>query len=867
MRTYRIARLVVTGLLVVAGASRILGAATVSGELKQWHKVTLTFDGPSTSQTATPNPFTEYRLNVTFTQGQTSMIVPGYYATDGNGGASGNKWRVHFAPPSTGTWTYTASFRTGTAVNVSLEATDGSPTSFDGETGNIEITASDKTGRDFRSPDKGLIKNRGHHYLTYASGNPWVKGGPDIPENWLAHSFSAHGGQKGALDFIAGKGANSIYFLPMNINGDGNDTWPTISKTDKTRYDNSKCAQWEDVFAHAQSKGIFLHFVLAETENGCENYHDNGELGVERKLYYRELFARFGHHNGLEMNIGEENDYGTTKREQFAAFMKAIDPYDHPVTTHTHSGQYSNFYTPLLGNGDFDITSFQGGSSGTNMFDLIVSWREQSATAGVPWAISFDEPQKIENDKTDYSAGYAYGRRKKMWPCYMGGGAGFEWYVQQDGGGHGFDQAIDDYNDMDVALEWTGYALDFLGQLPLMSMEPDRSLGGASSGDVYVLAEAGEVYAMYNDESGSGFTLDLTGVTGSFDVKWFDPRNGGALQDGSVTSVDGGSEVSLGNAPDTPDRDWAVLVTRTGGPSGVRAVISATPLSGDAPLTVKFDGTGSTGDNLTYLWNFGDEASSSNTATTDTATHTYQSRGTYAATLTVSDGSVSRTSSVSVVIAGLRPADNVGSSQSGLEYAYYEGTWSSLPNFDNLTAASSGTVTNFDISQFSANSYGVVFTGFVEVPESGQYTFFTASNDGTKLYIGDEVVVNNDGQHTVQEQSGTIGLASGKHAIRVEYFQNGGSQELTVSYQGPGVSSKTAIPDASLSHGQITHVFLPRTSRDITAAHDAILFNVRGRVIGRANNPGSLPSGHPAGILILKDKTGIRKAVRQLHAK
>ncbi|MCG8462050.1 MAG: hypothetical protein MI919_37680, partial [Holophagales bacterium] len=290
----------------------------------------------------------------------------------------------------------------------------------------------------------------------------------------------------------------------------------------------------------------------------------------ERKLFYRMLIARFGHHNGLEWNLGEENDYGTAKREAFAAYLKAVDPYDHPVTTHTHSGQYEAFYAPLLGNGDFDITSFQGSNSRASMFDLILDWRLRSADAGVPWAISFDEPQKIENDVNDQAAGYPHGRRDKMWPVYMAGGAGFEWYVQQDGGGHGFDQAIDDFSLMDAALRWTGHALGLLATLPLWEMTPDRFLAtSGASGEVYTLAKAGEVYLIYHDRAGGPLTLDLSSAlpTQTFEVRWLDPRQGGALQVGDVAQVPGGgSTTDLGNAPHTPDNDWACLVVLQGQP-------------------------------------------------------------------------------------------------------------------------------------------------------------------------------------------------------------------------------------------------------------------------------------------------------------
>jgi len=77
----------------------LIAAVVVSGELKQWHAVALTFDGPASSETAAPNPFTDYRLDVTFT-GPSGQVyrVPGYYAADGDaadtGATSGNKWRV-----------------------------------------------------------------------------------------------------------------------------------------------------------------------------------------------------------------------------------------------------------------------------------------------------------------------------------------------------------------------------------------------------------------------------------------------------------------------------------------------------------------------------------------------------------------------------------------------------------------------------------------------------------------------------------------------------------------------------------------------------------------------------------------------------
>jgi hypothetical protein len=129
----------------------------LSGDLQQWHRVTITFDGPGTGETATPNPFRDYRLNVTFTNGNRKFVVAGFYAADGNAGESsataGNKWRVHFMPDAVGEWRYAASFRSSSDVALSTEANAGKAVAFDGASGTFTVTASGKTGVDFRGKE------------------------------------------------------------------------------------------------------------------------------------------------------------------------------------------------------------------------------------------------------------------------------------------------------------------------------------------------------------------------------------------------------------------------------------------------------------------------------------------------------------------------------------------------------------------------------------------------------------------------------------------------------------------------------------------------------------------------------------------
>ncbi len=154
--------------------------------------------------------------------------------------------------------------------------------------------------------------------------------------------------------------------------------------------------------------------------------------------------------------------------------------------------------------------------------------------------------------------------------------------------------------------------------------------------------------------------------------------------------------------------------------------------------------------------------------------------------------------------AQLRVADSPAPTSAGLDYKYYQGTWNQLPDFSTLAPVATGTVTNFDVSpRLRTDSFGFRFTGYVNVPTDGVYTFYTNSDDGSKLYIGGILVVKNDSVHSAVEKSGQIGLKAGKHPIRVDYFDRTSSDILTVSYAGPGIA-KQLIPAASLSRQPAT---------------------------------------------------------------
>lgn len=582
---------------------------TISGELKQWHRVTLTFDGPQSSEDATPNPFLDYRLTVMFTNSAEIYDVPGYFAADGDaantGATSGNKWRVHFTPPATGTWFYVASFRTGTNVAISLDPNAGTPTSFNNLSGEFEVGESDKTGRDFRR--HGMLRYVGEHYLQFAGSHEYyLKGGANSPENFLGysdfdntyatdpdkpflHDYNTHvqdwtpddptwAGEKGkgiigALNYLADQGMNTVYFITYNLDGgDGRDTWPWTEPDERERFDVSKLDQWEIVIAHMTALGLQLHFLTQENENDGAL----GELTTRRKLYYREMVARFSHHPALQWNIGEENSNTDAQRIAFAEYIRQLDPYDHPTTVHSFynlgenfqdTGGDQTFYDDLLGNPYFESTSIQGDAVQDGVFQYNtwpIDLRQRSAAAGRPWVIYGDEQgPEVEADMNETNLRFL--RERALWGNLMGGGGGVEWYFGYQPAENFGDLQSNDWRVAEPLWRYTRIALEFFhSYLPFWEMTPDNSI--VSWRNAFALQKPGEVYAVFFFPTGNTppRRVTLGGTETTYTVHWYDPRNGGNLQPGTITEVTGPGEVNIGEPPNNTGLDWVALIRAEG---------------------------------------------------------------------------------------------------------------------------------------------------------------------------------------------------------------------------------------------------------------------------------------------------------------
>ncbi len=137
----------------------------------------------------------------------------------------------------------------------------------------------------------------------------------------------------------------------------------------------------------------------------------------------------------------------------------------------------------------------------------------------------------------------------------------------------------------------------------------------------------------------------------------------------------------------------------------------------------------------------------------------------------------------------------------GLRCRYYEGGWMQLPDFSTLTPVSACVAAKIGLDAVTApaEAYGLVFTGYIEVPRDGVYTFSLKSNDGSILLLDGEKLVDNDGGHKTEARSGMTGLRAGRHPLEVRYFQAGGNKALELLYAGPGIPLQS-VPATALSH-------------------------------------------------------------------
>lgn len=408
---------------------------------------------------------------------------------------------------------------------------------------------------------------RNSRYLRRGDGSIFLKTGAGSPENILAyadfdgtydaggtnfpslgedqlHAFEPHlkdarpgdptwGDGKGAallgvFNYYETVGVNSQYLVGMSIHGDGWDVSPWVSHDDPYVFDVSKLAQWKTVFEYANNRGVAIHFLFTETENeSFFEVHDGltvaEDFAPSRKLYYREMVARFGHLPMIIWNLGEENGVignsgedpyrlPTTpeQRGHFADYIASLDARGHPVVSHNWPDAEEELYGPLLGRPSFSGISLQAHD---NYFDKIVEWTTRSDAAGKPWMVSVDEPLGWEfGARPDAQIDRREEILTVLWPTFLAGGAGVEWYFGWQNNAPTSDLSSEDQRSRDELWKTSAKVRAFFETLPLLDMSARRD------GEAMIFEGAGHKLEMV------GETVTYTSPTQApRDIDPFDP--------------------------------------------------------------------------------------------------------------------------------------------------------------------------------------------------------------------------------------------------------------------------------------------------------------------------------------------------------
>ena len=807
---------------------------TISGELKTYHKIT--FDWQAIQATETPATYTDLRFNMIFTSPTNKVyVVPGYFAADGNAAessaSSGNIWRCHFNVLEEGSWTYEVSFKSGNQIAANLDLLAGTSVSIDGTMGSFTVGPTDKGGKDFRS--KGRLQYVDEHFLQWTDGDYFLKLGTNSPEillfnadfdntastlttsphiqDWNTGDPTWQGvkgkGTIGAINYVSEQDLNVHYFVIHRTN-EAMSPWVNPA-VDHYTYDVSKLAQWQIVMDHMMEKGVMAHIVMGESliQSIYEKLGDaEGDplFADSRKIYYREMMARFGYLNALTWNIGEEHawdrndDFGDAvtadQIKSFAQYISDLAYYNDHIVVHNGPANNDNIYNNLMGaNSALTGTSLQGQFGNTvRATTSVKKWRTQSEANGKKWVVTYDEAYNggtINNEVF---------RHNVLWTTLTSGGAGVEHYATQ-----GLDVSLQDYRFYQQYWNELRFAGEFFknNNIPFWEMENRDEL--LSTG--YVLGKDFNTYVVYLPEGGTA-AMDLAG---EYSVQWFDPRNGGALQLGNVSSVQGGTQVSLGNPPNNTTEDWVILLRNTQtGPVFVTG-IELSPESQTIgtgftyPLTAQV--IPANADNTVVNW----QSSNTSVATVD-ANGIVSGVGIGTATITAStdDGGYTDQSTITVVSSSefcqaagtIKMERYEGIGGTSLSDLYNAAKYPDSPDF-------SAEITSFEIPTNILDNYGTRVSGYLCPPESGTYYFWVSGDDNTVLNLSTDADPSNKvalatidswsssrewNKFASQKSVGIFLEVGGTYYIEALMKEGSGGDNLAVGWRKPSDGNGTA---------------------------------------------------------------------------
>jgi hypothetical protein len=154
--------------------------------------------------------------------------------------------------------------------------------------------------------------------------------------------------------------------------------------------------------------------------------------------------------------------------------------------------------------------------------------------------------------------------------------------------------------------------------------------------------------------------------------------------------------------------------------------------------------------------------------------------------------------------AELLPALAIAQLEPGLEYRFFKGKWELMPDFSRLTPLKKGHVQRIELGMVDENEdyFGLVFRGYLLIPEDQVYNFYASSDDGSFIFIDGRKVVVNDGVHGIAERMGQVGLKQGYHAFEVWFFDNWYGHFLKVEIESPRMT-RQELPAGMVFRGSV----------------------------------------------------------------
>jgi hexosaminidase len=140
------------------------------------------------------------------------------------------------------------------------------------------------------------------------------------------------------------------------------------------------------------------------------------------------------------------------------------------------------------------------------------------------------------------------------------------------------------------------------------------------------------------------------------------------------------------------------------------------------------------------------------------------------------------------------PPRSIPAVTKGAFYSYAEGDFHRLPDFAKLIPKARGRIAGIDLADLERalgrrmrkERFALSFEALVRVPVDGVYRFIARADDGVRVEVDRETVVEDDGEHAPRDADGEVALGAGLHDLRVLYFQGSEGKELELKLEGPG---------------------------------------------------------------------------------